>query len=270
MAYALALSLKLTQPEGYDKLSIGVTRKELKKIPSKYREVFDEIVEIPWKDHAAKSSWKLENEWKTIHMTPYEETIKLDADMLFPADISSWWNLLGRSEGVFCTKPQTYRGEIITSDFYRKTFTESQLPNIYTAFFYFKKTPANFELFELAETIFNNWERFFYEFLEPEHRPTYVSTDVVFAIASKILDYSALNMTPFAAEPTFVHMKSQLQGWSTGAASEENWMKVIPSYLGRDCNMMIGNYRQTVPVHYHIKDFVSDRHLINLERMVGV
>jgi len=182
-AYALALSLKISQTK-YSDLSIGVTRSEKKKLPGKYLEVFDKVIEIPWKDHASKSQWKLENEWKVIHMTPYDETMKLDADMIFPADISNWWDRLSASEGVFCTQAFTYRGDPITSDYYRKTFTESELPNAYTAMFYFKKTDVNYELFKWAEFIFNNWERCFYDFLKPEHRPKFVSTDVVFAIAA--------------------------------------------------------------------------------------
>lgn len=270
MAYAAALSLKLSQPEGYSNLSIGVTADEIDKVNPKYLEVFDTVVEIPWKDHAANSSWKLENEWKAIYMTPYDETIKLDADMLFPGDISGWWDLLAKSEGVFCTKAMTYRGEVITSDFYRKTFTESDLPNVYTAMFYFKKTDANYELFKLAEMIFNNWERFFYDFLEPEHRPRFVSTDVVFALAAKILDYGSLNATPNLNIPTFVHMKSQLQNWPDDQFMIEDWTKIVRSYFGRDGSLIVGNYKQQLPFHYHVKDFLTDRMIGIMEKRLGI
>lgn len=270
LAYAAALSLKLSQPEGYSNLSIGVTKEELNSVEPKYLEVIDNVIEIPWKDHAANSSWKLENEWKAIYMTPYDETIKLDADMLFPSDISSWWSVLEKSEGVFCTKAMTYRGDEITSDFYRKTFTESDLPNIYTAMFYFKKTEANFELFRLAEVIFNNWERFFYEYLSPEHRPRIVSTDVVFALAAKILDYQSLNAMPHTNVPTFVHMKSQLQHWPDDQFMIEDWTKIVRSYFGRDGSLIVGNYRQELPFHYHVKSFVTDRMISIMEKRLGI
>jgi hypothetical protein len=70
MAYALALSLKATQTD-VPYLSIGVTPGQV--VPEKYKWAFDEIIEIPWGDAAKTSSWKLENEWKAYHMTPYEE-----------------------------------------------------------------------------------------------------------------------------------------------------------------------------------------------------
>ena len=269
LAYGLALSLHLSQRE-HGKLSVGITPAERGLIPAKYLEVFDEVVDIPWEDHAAKSAWKLENEWKAIYMTPYDETIKLDADMLFLNDVSGWWDHLTLSEGVFCTRPLTYRGDVITNDFYRKTFTESGLPNVYTAMFYFKKTDANFELFKLAEFIFNNWERCFYEWLQPEHRPRQVSTDVVFALAAKILDYTSLNQLPLQSIPTFVHMKSQLQGWPLGALMNEDWTKMIPAYFNQSCQLKIGNYLQTWPIHYFVKEFLTDSMLAKLEKKVGL
>lgn len=269
LAYALALSLRLSQRE-HGRLSIGITPAERGLLPAKYLEVFDEVIDIPWDDHAAKSEWKLENEWKAIHMTPYDETIKLDADMLFLSDVSGWWDNLTLSEGVFCTQPRTYRGEVITSDYYRKTFTESKLPNVYTAMFYFKKTEANFELFRLAEFIFNNWERSFYEWLEPEHRPKFVSTDVVFALAAKILEYEELNALPGASIPTFVHLKSQLQGWRGETQFNEDWTKMIPHFFSNNCQLKIGNYLQTLPLHYQVKGFLTDDILTKLERKVGV
>lgn len=269
-AYGLALSLKLSQPEHLSKLSIGVTKEEKPLINPKYLEVFDEVVEIPWEDHAKNSAWKLENEWKAIHMTPYDETIKLDADMLFPSDISYWWELLSLSDGVFATAPKTYRGDVITSDFYRKTFTESELPNVYTAMFYFKKNEVNFELFKLAEFIFNNWERCFYEFLKPDNRPKLVSTDVVFAIAAKIMDYTSLNNTPLVDVPTFVHMKSRLQDWPVDQFMVEDWTKMIPHHFNRDCSLKIGNYAQHLPIHYHVKTFLTDKMLHLMERKLGL
>jgi len=268
LAYAMALSLKISQPAELSKLSIGVAEGE--KVNPKYAAVFDEIITIPWDDAAKNSEWKLENEWKAIYMTPYDETIKLDADMLFPADISPWWDYLAESDGVFATTAQTYRGDQITSDFYRKTFTESGLPNVYTAMFYFKKTDITFELFKQAEFIYNNWERCFYEFLQPDHRPKYVSTDVVFAIASKILDFGANNKLPHINVPTFTHMKSQLQGWPNDQYMVDDWTKMIPAHFSRECQLKIGNYRQILPFHYQVKTFVTDKMISFMEEKVGI
>ena len=136
--------------------------------------MFDEVIDVPWIDEAQQSGWKLENEWKAYHITPYEETIKLDADMLFTSDIAAWWPLLGHQDIVACTTVETYRGEVITSDIPRKCFTANALPNVYTGCLYFRLSDTAQEFFALVELIFHNWQRYFFEFLEPLTRPAYV------------------------------------------------------------------------------------------------
>jgi hypothetical protein len=267
-AYALALSLKLTQ-KTHSNLSIGITPGT--KVPKKFAKAFDQIIEIPWGDAASTTSWKLENEWKAIHMSPYDETVKLDADMIFTSDISEWWNVMEHSDVVFATSARTYRNELVESDYYRKLFTQNKLPNVYTAFFYFNKSDTSFELFKLAEHIFNNWQRYFFEFLEAEYRPDFVSTDVVFAIAMKILDIP--NNRSHIDVPTFVHMKTQLQKWHLDRNAPEipeEWNQVVQTYFNADCELKIGNYTQTMPFHYHVKDFMTDEMIATMEKKLGI
>lgn len=269
-AYALALSLKLSQKE-VSNLSIGITPGY--EVPEQYKHAFDQIIEIPWGDSASESSWKLENEWKAIYMSPYDETIKLDADMLFFEDLSVWWSIMSQSDVVFTTEVRTYRNDPTVGDYYRKVFTANDLPNVYTAMFYFKKTEPAFGLFKLAEDIFNNWEAFFYDFFEAEHRPSFVSTDVVFGLVAKILDIPSINKLPHLGVPTFAHMKTQLQNWHVDENTPpipEEWNKVIQVYFNEDCELYIGNYRQTIPVHYYLKDFLTDDMIKSMERKLEV
>ncbi len=223
-------------------------------VPDHYRAVFDEVIDVPWIDAALHSNWKLENEWKAYHVTPYRETIKLDADMLFTADISHWWDILSKRDFLACTTASTYRNEIATSDFYRQTFTANSLPNVYTAFMYFRYSELSQQVFEMAEIIFQNWEKFSYDYLI-ENRPEYVSTDVVFALAIKLLDVEELCTSPLPF-PTFVHLKSRLQGWPNTIG--ENWLPHLSCLLTSDLQLKIGRYTQSLPVHYHLKDFLTD------------
>lgn len=255
LAYALALSLKASQTS-VKNLSIGITPGT--KVPEQYAWAFDKIIEIPWGDHAANSTWKLENEWKSIHMSPYDETIKLDADMLFFNDISLWWDKMSTEDFYVCNQVLTYRSEIVSSDYYRKTFTDNNLPNIYTAMMFFKKTTPCYDIFNLAKIIYFNWERFFEQFLLPENRPKFPSTDVIFSLAIKILD---LDQIFYKAKtiPTFTHMKPKLQGWNTPDLKE--WLSTIPVFFTPDLQCRIGNHLQFFPLHYHNKNFITDNML---------
>lgn len=262
-AYALALSLKYSQYE-VTELTIGVD--SIDSVPEQYKWAFDNIIEIPWGDHSAGDIWKRKNEWKAIYMSPYDETIKLDADMLFTNDISEWWEILQQSEIVFTTEVKTYRGLPAIDNVYRKTFIDNSLPNIYTAFFYFKKTDVVFELFKLVELITNNWQLYYENFLEANSRPTFMSADVVFALACKLLEIDRLNNNHHFDIPTFVHMKSQIQGWDN--VTNENWPEYVPTYFTPDCDFKVGNYLQILPFHYHQKHFLTDEIIGYLERQV--
>ena len=264
IAYALALSIKATQSDN-NKLSVVVTPETI--IPDNYRYIFDNVIEIPWGDEAEHSTWKLENEWKAYHLTPYQETIKLDADMLFMSDIKDWWNLLRTQNIMMCNTVETYRGEIITSDFYRKCFTKNHLPNIYTGMMYFKICDSSKEFFRLVQDIFQNWKEYFNEFLEPVTRPHHVSTDVVFALAAKILGED--NYTSPLPIPRFVHMKTRLQNWRTLPGMDEDWTKYVPVSFTDDLILKIGRHKQVLPVHYHLKSFIDDKISI-YEKFLGI
>ena len=266
MAYALALSLKATQRETLSHLSVVITPGM--PVPDKYRAVFDEVIDVPWVDEARESSWKLENEWKAYHATPYKETVKLDADMLFLSDVSHWWSTF-ESDLFACTQVETYRGQLVTSDFYRKTFTANNLPNVYSAFAFFRYSDMAQEFFNLSEIIFHNWQKFFHEYLEPDTRPKVVSTDVVFALAMKLLDISDQCTSSYLPAPRFVHMRSQVQNWPEGIASEE-WIKHVRPSLTSDLQLKLGLYRQHLPVHYHWKSFLTNEMIITFEKALGI
>jgi hypothetical protein len=255
LAYGLALSLKKSQSV-ISNLSIGVSQGY--QVPEKYAWAFDKIIEIPWQDDAENESWKLSNEWKAIYMSPYDETIKLDCDMLFLSDITSWWQYFEAQplDLLFTNTVRNWIGCPVTSDYYRKVFTDNNLPNIYTGFFYFRKKEQAYQTFDLAKMIFWNWERFFEEFLQANSRPTFLSTDVIFALAMKILDFEKTSYQP-TMYPTFTHMKTMIQGWNYENLSED-WREHVKPFFTDNCECIIGNHRQVYPFHYHIKDFLTD------------
>ena len=251
MAYVLALSIKLSQEKVK---SVCLVTDVVDAVPDHYKAVFDHVIQIPWYDDALNSEWKIENRWKIYHVTPYDETILLDADMLFLTNINNWWNYLSKNHDLFITSNvTTYRNEIVTSDYYRKVFTDNQLPNTYSAFTYFKKSKLAEEFWTLVEIIVKNWKEFYDKFLL-NSKPKHLSIDVVFALAIKILDIEESVTTKFDY-PMFVHMKSRIQNWDTVT---DNWMDYGGVYLTKQGSLKISNYQQTGIFHYTEKDFLND------------
>jgi len=266
MAYALALSIKATQ-SNYGHLSVFITPGMT--IPGKYKEVFDHVIDIPWGDEAEWADWKLQNEWKAYHITPYRETIKLDADMLFTSDVSSWWDYMAVQDVCMTTNTKTYRNEDITSDFYRKAFVANNLPNVYTAFMYFKYSDLAQEVYQLAENLFHYWNELSFKYLDDaETRPDQPSTDIVFAMAAKMVGERLCTVSNGVA-PSFVHMRSKAQKWPLKGYTEI-WTDHVPVGLTDDLQLKIGRHRQTLPFHYHIKSFLTDDVIKTYEKALGI
>lgn len=266
-AYALALNLKLTQSTVSD-LTVCVDAETKKKITSKHRAVFDKIVDIPWQDDASNAEWKINNKWKYYYMTPYDETVILDTDMIFPSDVSHWWSILSQQDVWATTNVLTYRGETVTSNYYRKYFVANDLPNVYTAFMYFKKSETASELFAMTEIIFQHWQRMFFKYM-PKGKPDWLSGDVAFALAMQLLGIEHLcTRNNQHTAPTFVHMKSHIQNVPDTMISEK-WTDTLPTYYKSCSDFKIGNFQQLYPFHYVEKDWVTPQMIKQMEQQYG-
>lgn len=242
-----AASIKKSNPD----LSVTIATNDF--IPEKYKKYFDNILDIPGEDLAVDETWKVSNRAKIYKLSPYDETIVLDTDMIVLTDISEWWNQLKDYDVYFTSKPTTYRGEVVTSNFYRKTFVKNDLPSVYVGVHYFKKTEFATEFFTWLETIVINWKEFYKQHLEYA-RPEYCSIDVCAAIAVKILDCYHKVTSTSALYPTFTHMKPKAQNWLRSVSS---WQDYVGAYLSDDYEFRIGNYKQTGVFHYTEKSFTK-------------
>jgi len=252
-AYALALSLHLYNKD--QKISL-ITNDN---VPDEWQNVFDQIIPIPWTDSAEESDWKIENRWKVYHASPYDETIVLEADMMFTSDITHWWKELEKRDLFFVSNVRTYRDELITDRYYRKTFDANNLPNLYSALHYFKKGDTAKEFYNLLEIIVNNWALFYSKYAPNEYQK-WCSIDVSVAIASKILG-NENDITDPNSFVTFTHMKPIVQGWYN---KPEKWTKVTGRYF-TEGKLFLGNYLQTRVLHYVEDEFLTDELLKKME-----
>ena len=256
-AYALALSLHRYNKD--QKISL-ITNDE---VPTEWKHVFDQISPIPWSDDAEDKDWKIQNRWKVYHASPYNETIVLEADMMILNDITHWWEELAKRDLFFVSNVRTYRDEVITNRFYRKTFDANDLPNLYSALHYFKKGNAAKEFYNLLEIIVNNWQLFYGKYA-PEEYQKWCSIDVSAAIASKILG-NEKDITDPNSYITFTHMKPAVQGWYN---IPSKWTKVIGKYYTDEGNLFLSNYLQTRVLHYVEDEFLTDTIIEKLEKWI--
>jgi len=243
----LAMSLRY-----YNDVPISIITDD--KVPEEYISLFDKIIPIPFGDSAEDSEWKVENRWKIYHASPYDETIVMDTDMLVLQNIDTWWNFLSNYKVFYTSNVLTYRGETANTSYYRKTFIDNNLPNLFCGLHYFKKCEVAQQFYTWLELVVNNWETFYEQQLAASSRPKHVSMDVCTAIVTKLLDCESDITNKVTKFPSFTHMKPYCQGWNT---VQKSWQDQIGVYISKDGSTKLGNYAQTGILHYTEKDFVE-------------
>lgn len=231
-------------------------------VTPKQKSVFDDIVEIPWYEQK-ESRFSAEHRWKVYHATPFDKTFVLDTDVLVLENIEHWWKFLDKKDLFFTSNIKTYRGTTYNTDYYRHSFKTHQLPNIYCALYYFKKCDDTHTFFKLLELVMNNWELFYGQFAGGKYFQKFPSMDVSCAIAVKLLNIEK-QVTSNTSFPHLTHMKLHGQDWWD--IKTESWQDKVGVYLDADCDLFIGNYKQSGVFHYTEKNFVTQEMIETFEK----
>ena len=256
-AYALALSIKNTQ-QNITSVSL-VTNSD---VPETYRRVFDQIIPIPYFKEVENSPLEAHHRYQMYAASPYDETIVLDSDMLLSDDISSWWNYCSNYDVHFCSNITNYKLESVVDNVHRKTFISNNLPNVYYALHYFKKSDTASEFYKILEFVINNWELCYGKFASDNYQ-NWVSMDVSVAIAIKLAGMESValsNCNPMS----FTHMKSAIQNWPI---IPDSWQTAVPCLLNSRGNVVVGNIQQGKLFHYVEKHFINKKILSKLEEL---
>jgi len=206
------------------------------------------ITELPYGDLAPDSDWKLINDWQVYEASPYEYTIKLEADMYIPASIDYWWDILNGHELVVSTTVRNFKQEISSSRAYRRFIDENKLPDVYNAITYFKKSEKAKKFFSLVRNIFENWDE--YKKVLKCNVDEEATTDWVYALACHIMGEEHTTLPSFT-QMSMVHMKQFINDLPT-----ENWTDTLVYEILPD-QFRINTIPQIYPVHYHVKSFAN-------------
>jgi hypothetical protein len=206
---------------------------------------FDSIVTLPHGDLSPDSEWKLINDWQVYDASPYEYTIKLEADMYIPIDISYWWDVLVERELVISTHIRDFRNQLSTVKTYRRFITDNKLPDTYNAITYFKKSELAKRFFMIVRDVFEHWEE--YKALMKSDPKEIATTDWVYAIAAHIVGTENCTLPDFK-QMSMIHMKRFVNSLVT-----EDWTKEL--VIETHDVLKINTIPQRYPFHYHVKSF---------------
>lgn len=256
LAYGLALSIKNTQKPGYDKVALVIDNPDkIKEFKSPW--VFDQIIQWDQETFWNGRSWM-------DKLSPWDYTVCLDADMIFLRDYSHWVDyFIENAELYIANKSYNYRGEIVTSDYYRRAFTINEMPNLYSFYTFFKKDSelAN-QFFILGRYIIKFPEEFKNIFCS-KYKPEVIGTDEAFSLSAKILGIED-EISYDLDFPKVLHMKPMVQNWPWPADVTSDH---IGFYINKKGQMKIGNFQHTDIVHYVEKTIVNDEIISILEEI---
>ena len=129
------------------------------------------------------------------------------------------------------------------SRFYRKTFDQNHLPDVYNAITYWRLSKTAQEFFQLVKMIFEHWNDYKKLLKFADEAP---STDVVYAMAAQIMGPDQV-MLPQGLGPSIVHMKKHINPIQTEDWTQELVWEIDP--------FRINTVAQQGLVHYHVKEW---------------
>jgi len=185
------------------------------------------------------------NDWQMFKISPYRQTIKLEADMIIASPIDHWWTLFEHQDLVISQGCRDFYNRVSNNRHYRKIFDDNNLPDVYNAITYWRLSKTAQEFFQLVRSIFEHWTDYRTLLKFPDETP---STDVVYAMAAVILGVENCTL-PAGVGPQIVHMKRRIIG-----TQSEDWTQELV-WETQNPGLRIQTVAQWGIVHYHIKDW---------------
>lgn len=199
--------------------------------------VFDHVRVLPSID--TLNPWA--NDAQVFKLTPFRETIKLEADMLIASSIDHWWACFRHRDVVLSVGCRTWQDQVSTARNYRQIFDNNHLPDIYNAITYWRLSETAREFFGLVKNIFAHWAH--YRTLI-RFSPDQPDTDLVYAMAAQIMGVERVTLP---GSPQMVHMKRYHAGTQTETWTQELVWETDP--------LRIQTVAQWGAFHYGIKDW---------------
>ena len=207
------------------------------------------LTKVPYDVVSSLTHGSYADDWQVYEQSPYDETFKLEADMIVTRSLDSWWNLLRDRDLHIAMGCRNYKQQISNSRYYRQVNDVNLLPDLYNGITYFKKSDLAKEFFEIVRQIFKDWTDINQNLKQPSSLE-YGDTDTVYAIAANIIGIE--NCTIPTSSIQFVHMKQKINNGMV-----EDWTReLIWELIGSD--FRINTQSQLYPVHYHIKSLATE------------
>lgn len=186
----------------------------------------------------------MRNDWQIYRLSPFHETIRLEADMILNGSIEHWWTQCQKRDVVVATGTRDFYGKQTPLRKYRRHLDQNYLPDVYNAVTYWRRSKLALDFSRTVKMLFDSWDEVKrglvgWDNAEPD-------TDTVYAIAVRMMGEEQFTLPN---SPQFVHMKG-----SINYCRGEDWTRELVWELTEQ-GLRINTIQQTNPIHYYIKSF---------------
>lgn len=186
--------------------------------------------------------------------TPFEVTLKMDADCLIPADANMKLvrDLIER-HNIINGIPHTLTHTPVYDTPYRDREKSWGLPTVYSTMFGFTRCTEAHLFYEHVKTFCTHWG----SDVLPMTKDVPLTTDSLYSMAWAACHSpsSALMGLPFH------HMKPGTMDWG---AVREDWTREVPYHI-KGSRVYVGGHCVSLPIHYQDKLFMNDNVINELE-----
>lgn len=183
------------------------------------------------------------NDWQCWHVSPFRQTIKLEADMLCASPIDHWWPMFEHRDVVISQGCRDYHDRPAASRYYRRIFDQNNLADVYNAITYWRVSQTAKIFWEWVRRVFQEWRTYRTLIKFADDVP---STDLVYAMVADIVGRDTVTLPP-GRGPSIVHMKRHIIGTRT-----EDWTQEL---IWETDPLRIQTVTQWGMVHYNIKNW---------------
>ncbi len=176
-------------------------------------------------------------------LSPFEITVKTDADLVLPPGwqgLPKWAHDLDLISGV----PISIQGLEVRSSPYRYAWSDHGLPEVHSAFFVFSRSSRSKRFFE---RVGRRFDTFYQTSIQEVAGP---STDLLYSLAWS--DIVGLDIGPGLP---FLHMKFGTSGLDS---YRDRWVDHV-NLMEDDSGLYINGVQLIHPVHYYDKSFAFRR-----------
>jgi hypothetical protein len=214
-------------------------------------------IEVPVPNKLVHPFWY---EQFAYDLTPFDTTLKMDADCVLHAGVNMT-HIFDRIRQGMCTGiPYDLQGDLRLETAYRQYEDSVGLPTVYSTMFGFNKNNEAYLFYQHIKMFVRHWGSHYL----PMTVGKQMTTDTLYSMAWLAChsERSVLGGLPFH------HVKSATMNWPNN--QREDWTQDTPHHLDDDGRLYINGIAVFAPCHYYDKNFMSTAMIARLERLCSL